>query len=261
MTNNIDYNQPSFFIKDKILINNKLNTPFLVFKNLENDIKLKINNIYLDNKIQIFDCAIDLKNNKFNNFHNFETHSVKKILIDNDKDNQYKILRAYQLINWHRRSKFCGTCGNILEFKNNKTEKFCKTCEISIFPRFSPAIMVLIKKNQQILLARSHHFPKGIYSALAGFIDMGETAEEAVYREVKEEVGISIKNIKYFGTQAWPFPDSFMIAFTADYHSGEIVIDKNEIEDAQWFDLNNLPELSSHISISRHLIDSCFINN
>lgn len=120
--------------------------------------------------------------------------------------------------------------------------------------------MVLIQRNHQVLLARSAHFKPGIYSAIAGFIDIGESAEEAVYREVKEEVGIEISKLEYFGSQSWPFPNSFMIAFKAHYLSGELSINPNEIEDAKWFDIDDLPAIPSYPSISRKLIDSWRMN-
>ena len=117
--------------------------------------------------------------------------------------------------------------------------------------------MVMIQKDEEFLLARSPHFIPGMYSALAGFSEPGETLEETVHREVYEEVGIRIKNIRYFASQPWPFPHSLMIAFHADYESGEINIDPNEIEDANWFSVNKLPNrLPGLISISRKLIDA-----
>src|ERR1700722_8943106 len=110
--------------------------------------------------------------------------------------------------------------------------------------------MVLIQKGNEILLGRSAHFKPGVYSALAGFIDIGETAEMAAHREVKEEVGLEITELEYFGSQSWPFPDSFMLAFKAKYLRGEINIDTKELEDARWFNLNNLPAIPPHPSIS-----------
>ena len=120
--------------------------------------------------------------------------------------------------------------------------------------------LVTNAKENKILLARSPHFRKGMYSALAGFVDIGETAECAAHREVQEEVGLKIKSLKYFGSQSWPFPSSFMIAFTAEYLSGEIIIDPNEIEDAKWFDAHNITNLPDMPSISRRLIDSILLD-
>lgn len=116
--------------------------------------------------------------------------------------------------------------------------------------------MVLIQKEDKILLARSPHFQPGFYSAIAGFIDLGETAEHAAHREVKEELGIEITDLEYFSTQTWPFPDSFMIAFKAKYLDGELKLDENEIEDAGWFGAQDLPMLPPSSSIARQLIES-----
>jgi NAD+ diphosphatase len=119
----------------------------------------------------------------------------------------------------------------------------------------SPAIIVAVVKDKKILLARASRFPYEMYSVLAGFVEPGESLEACVKREVREEVGIEVKNIRYFGNQPWPFPNSLMVAFTADYAAGEIRIDETEIVDAGWFSANNFPLIPSKISIARHLID------
>lgn len=131
---------------------------------------------------------------------------------------------------------------------------------MSFFPRFSPAVIVLIYNEDEVLLARSLHFSLGTYSAIAGFIDIGESAEQAVHREVKEELNIAITNLECFGSQTWPFPDSFMIAFKAQYLSGIVTPDPKEIEDARWFNLNALPQLPSSASIAKQLIESLSLN-
>lgn len=180
---------------------------------------------------------------------------VKPFLTSVSIDDQQLLLKAHHWLQWELQSKFCSRCGNGLIDSYKSSEKFCQICNTLFFPRFSPAVMVLIVKGKQILLARSHNFKHGFYSALAGFIELGESAEQAAHREVKEEVGLEITNLKYIGTQAWPFPDSFMIAYRADYLSGEITLEEEEIADAKWFDLDKLPTLPSNVSISRHLID------
>lgn len=167
------------------------------------------------------------------------------------------ILRAKQLINWHRHSLFCGTCGSKTEISEKETAKVCKTCKKIIYPYSFLAIIVLIEHHDKILLARSPHFIPGMYSTLAGFVEAGETCEDAVHREMKEEVGITVNNIRYFGSQSWPFPNSFMLGFKAQYAGGTIHLQAKELEDAQWFDKNNLPlRLPSEYSIARKLIDS-----
>ncbi|RYE12514.1 MAG: NAD(+) diphosphatase, partial [Rickettsiales bacterium] len=151
-------------------------------------------------------------------------------------------------------------CGSNLILMNENIEKKCIVCNLSYFPNLSPAVIVLIQNDDKILLARSKNFRPKVYGLIAGFIELGENAESAVHREVKEEVGINIHRLEYFGTQSWPFPNSFMIAYKAHYLSGELIIDKKEIEDAKWFDLNNLPELPYLSSIARKLIDNLLFN-
>ncbi len=190
----------------------------------------------------------------------YTTYPIKYFLSKTEESLRALILSAYQMLNWHKQSRYCGQCGQPLQGDLSSTKKHCPSCQKNFFPRFSPAMMVLIEKGHQILLARSAHFATGMYSALAGFVDVGESAEQALHREVKEEVGLAVTDLRYFATQSWPFPDSFMIAFKATYLSGEIVIDPEEIEDARWFDLDNLPALPPHASISRRLIDSVLLS-
>lgn len=165
--------------------------------------------------------------------------------------------RAFQITDWYRTHKHCGRCGTKNNLKHGERCLVCPSCDQHHYPRVAPAMMVMIQKDKEFLLARSPHFLPGMYSALAGFSESGETLEETLHREVYEEVGIRVTNLRYFSSQPWPFPHSLMIAFHADYESGEINIDPNEIEDAQWFNINKLPErLPSPISISRKLIDA-----
>ncbi|MTI79916.1 MAG: NAD(+) diphosphatase [Firmicutes bacterium] len=149
--------------------------------------------------------------------------------------------RAYQIINWERTHQYCGKCGATNENKGNELAKECPSCGVISFPRISPAVIVAIIKEDKILLARNINFPTNFYSVIAGFVEPGETLEECVQREVKEEVGVEVKNIKYFASQPWPFPDSLMIAFTAEYDNGEITVDNKEISHAHWFSCFNLP--------------------
>jgi len=163
--------------------------------------------------------------------------------------------RAVQIIDWDRTHQFCGRCGVPLKTQTDERAKACPQCGLLHFPRLAPAIIVLVERGDQLLLARSRHFMPGMYSVLAGFVEPGESLEEAVVREVKEEVGIEIKDIKYFGSQPWPFPHSLMIGFTAAYAGGEISLDDKEIEDAGWFTVEKLPRIPGKISIARKLID------
>lgn len=169
-------------------------------------------------------------------------------------------VKAHSIIRWDKNHQFCGRCGTRTIHDSKHFERTCPKCHINFFPRISPSIIVLIQNNDHVLMARSPHFPQGIYGLIAGFVEAGETIEETVHREVKEEVGLNIKNITYFGSQPWPFPDSLMLAFTAEYESGELIIDNDEIEDAGWYRYDKLPgRRSASISISCKLLDY-FVN-
>jgi NAD+ diphosphatase len=163
--------------------------------------------------------------------------------------------RAVQIIEWDRANRFCSQCGNPMHLRSTERAKECDNCGLLNFPRLCPAIIVLVERGRELLLARAHHFPPGLYSVIAGFVEPGETLETAVAREVREEVGLSIGEIRYFGSQPWPFPDSLMIGFTAAYQGGEISLDDGEIADAGWFSADSLPTIPGKISIARRLID------
>src|SRR5260221_762282 len=164
--------------------------------------------------------------------------------------------RALQLVDWDRTHQFCGRCGTPTEAKREERVRVCPACKLSVYPRVSPAGMGLVRRENRVLLARSPHFPPGMWSALAGFVEAGETLGQCLAREVAEEVGVQISNIRYFTSQSWPFPHSLMIAFTCEWASGEIRPQAGEIEDANWFDVLQLPKLPSRISIARRLIDA-----
>jgi NAD+ diphosphatase len=164
--------------------------------------------------------------------------------------------RAFQLLQWDRDHQFCGRCGTRTEPKKEERVRACPACKLSAYPRVAPAVMALVHRGKELLLARSPHFPAGMYSALAGFVEPGESLEQCLAREVAEEVGVRISNTRYFASQSWPFPHSLMIAFVCEYAGGELKAQEAEIEDAKWFDLLHLPKLPSKISIARKLIDA-----
>lgn len=162
--------------------------------------------------------------------------------------------RAAQLIEWDRAHRYCGVCGTPTERLEHERARRCPACGHLAYPRLTPAMMVLIWRPGEVLLARSPRFAPGTYSALAGFVEAGETIEECVMREAHEEVGVRIADLRYYGSQSWPFPNSLMIAFTARWRSGDIVPQPVEIEDARWFPLDALPGIPARFSISGHLI-------
>lgn len=166
--------------------------------------------------------------------------------------------RGYQIAEWARTHRFCGACGTPTEHVPGERCARCPACGHSAYPRISPAMMVLIRHGEAILLARHTHSPTRFFTALAGFLEAGESIEDAVHREVFEEVGLQVDNVKYFGSQPWPFPHSLMIAFTADYVGGTIRLDEAEIAEAAWFGpgdpFPNVPPLG--LSIAGHLIQA-----
>jgi len=164
--------------------------------------------------------------------------------------------RALQLIDWDRKNKYCGRCGKQTQHRDYERCRECPSCNQLAYPILTPVAMALVQRGSQILLARGSHFPNKMYSILAGYADPGETLEQCVMREVFEEVGLKVNNIRYFGNQPWPFSRSLLIAFSCDWVEGEIQIDSAEIEDANWYDRNHLPELPPPLSIARMLIDS-----
>ena len=166
--------------------------------------------------------------------------------------------RAAQVLEWDRAHRHCGVCGTPTELQPGERARRCPACGHSAYPRVSPAMMVLVWRETasggEVLLARSPHYAPGVYSALAGFVEAGESLEECVHREVAEEVGVQVEDLRYYGSQSWPFPHSLMVAFTARWVAGEIVPQPGEIEDARWYPLDALPKIPPRFSISGHLI-------
>lgn len=164
--------------------------------------------------------------------------------------------RAVQLVDWARTHRFCGRCATATEPAPGERAMRCPACGLLAFPRLAPAAIVLIERaDGRALLARNVGFPGNMYSCLAGFVEPGETVEQAVHREVREEVGVELGAVRYQGSQPWPFPHSLMLGFTAEYRSGEIRCDEDEIADARWFARDALPAVPPGISIARRLID------
>ena len=165
-------------------------------------------------------------------------------------------MQGSQLLDWRRTHRFCGACGQPMLRCRHERAMQCSHCALRNYPRISPAMMVLVNRGRQLLLASNLSFPDGRYSALAGFLEAGESVEAAIHREVHEEVGVRVHRLRYFGSQSWPFPHSLMLAFTAEWQDGDIRIDAGELRDARWFDPDALPDLPpAGISISRALIE------
>ncbi len=186
---------------------------------------------------------------------NLSLHDLRSVYGLIDEDLFAVAGRALVLAHWDLSCKFCTQCGTPLDRRLNERAKFCALCDISYYPKLSPAIIVAVVKDDQILLARGAHFPIGRYSVIAGYVDIGETLEQCVRREVREEAGIEIKNISYFASLPWPCSDSLMVGFTAEYSSGSIQTDGVEITEAGWFRADALPEVPGKVSLARKLVD------
>ncbi|WP_300455162.1 NAD(+) diphosphatase [Desulfobacula sp.] len=163
---------------------------------------------------------------------------------------------ARQINDWNMNFTFCGRCGAKTQRKKDEYARACPRCRLVSYPRISPAIITAVIKDDKILLARGINFPnKKMFSVLAGFVEPGEALESCVAREVFEEAGIMIKQIRYFNSQSWPFPDSLMIGFTAVYDSGRLSINPRELIEADWFTADNLPLVPGKQTIAGELID------
>jgi NAD+ diphosphatase len=163
--------------------------------------------------------------------------------------------RAVQIVDWAHSHRFCGRCGTATVHSGNDRSMACPACKLLAFPRLAPAIITLVTRGDEALLARGVQFRSPMFSCLAGFVEPGETLEQAVAREVHEEVGVTVDNIRYWGSQPWPFPHSLMLGFQADWVAGDIVIDPVEIAEAAWFTRDAVPNIPPRISIARKLID------
>ena len=164
--------------------------------------------------------------------------------------------RAFQTIEWYLNHAYCGRCGSETRLVADERARGCPSCSATYFPRINPAVIMLVEREGQMLLARNHTFRGPWYSCLAGFVEPGESLEEAVAREVLEEVGIEIDRITYHSSQPWPFPSQLMIGFHAHHRSGEIVVQDSEILDAGWYGPGNLPDMPGRFSLARRLIDA-----
>lgn len=169
--------------------------------------------------------------------------------------------RAVQTVEWVRTHRFCGRCGVSTEPSPGERGLMCPDCTLVVYPRVAPAMITLITRgepgpDQEALLARGVRFPMPMYSCLAGFVEPGEDLEGAVVREVKEEVGVDVDDVRYVGSQPWPFPHSLMVGFRVNYVSGDIVLEEEEIADAGWYRKDDLPMIPPEISIAGKIIQA-----
>lgn len=187
-----------------------------------------------------------------------ESVSLRSLILKSEPELFGIAARAWQFALFLRTHRFCGQCGSHMQKVHWELAMQCETCGHRCYPRISPCIIVAIRKGNQILLAqgKQHKNANNMYSTLAGFVESGESLEEAVHREVFEEVGIKVKNLEYFSSQPWPFPHSLMVGYLAEYDSGDIVVDGHEILEAKWFDFDDLPFVPPTFSIAGQLIET-----
>jgi NAD+ diphosphatase len=184
-----------------------------------------------------------------------EWRLVRRMLALTPESVLQPMLKALALLHWRLTVHFCGRCGAPTEDKSDEIARLCPTCGFVAFPRLSPAILAVVRKDNKILLASNAKFTTGVFSLIAGYVEVGENFEECVRREVREEVGIEIENVTYMASQPWPFPDALMVGFEATWKSGELKPDGVEILEAGWFGPDNHPPLPPSGSLSRKLID------
>lgn len=172
-----------------------------------------------------------------------------------DEQLYLKAGKCAELLFWDSNTKFCGVCGGPMKLHTDISKR-CEHCGKEVWPQLAPAVIVLIHRgNDEVLLARGRNFKSDFYGLIAGFVETGETLEEAVRREVREETGLEIKNIRYFDSQPWPYPSGLMVGFNADYADGQLHVQREELKKAGWFHRSNLPRLPEKLSIARRLID------
>ncbi|QAA34234.1 NAD(+) diphosphatase [Clostridium manihotivorum] len=187
---------------------------------------------------------------------NFQLISLRDFAINSEEYLFLAAGRANQILHWNNTHKFCGSCGTKTENKVDELAKVCPSCSNVMYPVICPAIIVAVKRDDKILLAHNANFKNNMYSLIAGFVEAGEELERTVEREVFEEVGIKIKNIRYHHSSPWSFPNSLMLGFVADYESGDIKVDGKEILHADWFDIDNFPNIPEKFTLARKLIDA-----
>ncbi len=162
--------------------------------------------------------------------------------------------KCAELLYWDQNTRFCGVCGGTMKFHTDISKR-CEQCGKEVWPQLATAIIVRITRDDEILMARARNFRGDFYGLIAGFVETGETLEEAVVREVHEETGLEIKDIRYFGSQPWPYPSGLMVGFTAHYAGGQIHVQREELKNVAWFHRDHLPKLPEKLSIARQLVD------
>ncbi len=263
------------YFKRFLEINDKENNKFILFKNNKIFYETEIKTFLLDSNYLDIDIdnsiiigiaeseskiyAVDISNceNDINiGYKSLVEYDVRHLLAISEPEDIVLMGRANQLLHWIRSNKYSGYSGELNKFDTNEESLVCPTTSTMIYPSIAPCVLAMVTRGDEILLARNNLFPEGLYSVLAGFVEVSESAEETVKREVLEEVNIKVKNLKYYGSQPWPFPSQLMLGFSCEYDSGEIKVDETGIVEANWDKYNDLPYVPPTTSLSGLLINS-----
>ena len=262
-------------------INTNIDNEFIIFKNnkilYEPQLKTFVlsgnyinidfdNSFYIgiaeNNNKKIY--AVDISNSKEDinlGYESLVEYDTRHLLAILNPEDIVLMGRANQLLHWIKSNKYSGYCGELNKFDTKEESLYCPETSSMIYPSIAPCVLAMVIKDDEILLARNNMFPEGLFSILAGFIEVSESAEETVHREVLEEVGLKVQNIKYFGSQPWPFPSQLMLGFSCEYKSGELIVDNNEIAEANWYKADNLPYVPPVTSLSGKLINSFVVDH
>lgn len=184
----------------------------------------------------------------------YEMCGLRQSFYKLSQEDYLKAGKCHELLYWDQNTKFCGVCGGPMRFDTDISKK-CEHCGKEVWPQLATAVIVLVRKDKEVLLVHAKNFRTDFYGLVAGFVETGETLEEAVHREVMEETGLHIKNLKYFASQPWPYPCGLMVGFMADYDGGKIHLQRSELSKGSWFDKDHLPQIPEKLSIARQLID------
>jgi NAD+ diphosphatase len=186
--------------------------------------------------------------------------SIRQFLFEYPESCQSALCRARELLAWRKLHRFCGACREKLIASDHDSGLICPACHAVYYPQLAPAVIVAITRNngRELLLAHNRNFAGNMYSLIAGFVEAGESVEMAIHREIREETNLQVKNLRYITSQVWPFPNSLMLAFQAEYDSGEAMADGEELSDLGWFTADDHPELPSPGSVARYVIDQIF---
>lgn len=236
-----DLSRAYIFHEQKLLVNEKFQLPLI--ETLDTDLRLSENAVARDLSSQSSLLEI------------YQLVSVRTLITQWSIQQFEEASRAIQLLEWQRNHRYCSKCGHATVRHHSEFCMTCPSCHYRQYPRIQPCIITVITKGtDEVLLAKSIHRKDNVYGLIAGFVEVGETLEQAVARETKEEVGVNLKNIRYLSSQPWPFPSNLMLAFSAEYDGGEISIQEEEVKDAQFFNLHQLPEIPHEGSVAYNMI-------